>query len=78
MEELKPCPFCGHIPETKVEVTYYGGGESHIDFSIRCTECGTSKTIRLKERGDCRFFDVDRAESEAVAAWNRREEDGRT
>ena len=74
MEELKRCPFCGSIPTTFVQITSMGGGTDAADFAVRCTECGTSKTIRLKIGPDCHFIDVEAAMSKAEAAWNRRAE----
>ncbi len=78
MEKLKNCPFCGNIPEIKVKITQYGSGESrieHIDYIIRCTECGTSKNSTIKGKGGFSFFDINRIKNEVIAAWNRRVKD---
>lgn len=76
MSELKRCPFCGALPETKVTVGQMVGGKTdNIDFIIRCTECGTEKTVRLKISKSGCFMDVDKAMSQATKAWNRRAED---
>ena len=72
MDKLKPCPFCGNTPRDEVYVTQKGGGEDHVDFSIRCTECGTCKTVRLTIVGKCYYSDVEKAMGEAIEAWNRR------
>ena len=69
---LKICPFCGSFPTTEVRVTQMGGGEDHIDFTVKCLGCGTYKTARLKINKTCMFFDVRNAMSEALEAWNRR------
>ena len=71
-EELKRCPFCGELPRTEVEVTKMGGGEDHVDFAIHCTNCGTSKTVRLRINGFVNFFDVEKAQEQVIQAWNRR------
>ena len=72
MEEWKTCPFCGALVVTEVRVTQMGGGTDHIDFSIVCSDCGTSKTVRLKIKGTCLFSDVYKAMYEVGEAWNRR------
>ena len=36
---LKPCPFCGQSPVTKVEVTQMGGNKDQINFLIYCPDC---------------------------------------
>ena len=71
MDELARCPFCGMIPGTEVFVTQKGGGEDHIDFSIRC-DCGIHRTVRLKIRNTACFMDVEKAMKEVVDAWNCR------
>lgn len=72
----KKCPFCGSVPTTEVRVTQMGGGEDHIDFSIVCEECGTSKTSRLKIKKTCKFFDIKFAMGDVLEAWNRRADYG--
>lgn len=74
MSELKRCPFCGTLPESRVEVTQMGGETDNIDFAICCPECGTAKTVRLKISKFGYFADVDKAMSQAIDAWNRRAE----
>lgn len=70
--ELKECPFCGTIPQTKVAVTRMGGDENHISFTISCPNCGVYKTVVLKFAKYVPFTDVDKAESEAIKIWNKR------
>lgn len=74
MTELKPCPFCGSLAVTEVRVTQMGGGTDIIDFSIVCSDCGTSKTVRLRVKGTCLFCDVNKAIHEVGEAWNKRAE----
>lgn len=75
MDELKKCPFCGELPRTEVRVTKMGTTEDQIDFSICCTNCGTSKTVRLKIVGYADFIDVNKALAEVIEAWNQRVEE---
>lgn len=75
MDELKRCPFCGTSPRTEVRVTKMGGTEDQVDFSIHCTNCGVSKTVRLKIVAYANFIDVDKAESDVINAWNQRAEE---
>ena len=70
--ELKSCPFCGANPRTEVEVTKMGGGEDRVDFSVHCTNCGISKTVRLKINGFVHFFDVEKAQEQVINVWNQR------
>jgi Lar family restriction alleviation protein len=74
-DEIKRCPFCGALPRTEVSVTKMGGMEDHVDFSIHCTNCGVSKTVRLKIVAYANFIDVDKAESDVINAWNQRAEE---
>lgn len=40
---LKPCPFCGGIPVTGIEVTSWSGNRATIELSVKCSSCGISK-----------------------------------
>lgn len=78
MEKLKPCPFCGgdacvisrsHDVETN--------GNFCEEYEVGCRSCGANigKTFRgefFRKNGE--FFVVKDGYSEAVAAWNRRED----
>ncbi len=73
MDELKRCPFCGELPRTEVRVTKMMGGlEDQVDFSIHCPKCGVSKRTSLRIVGYADFIDVNKAESDVIAAWNQR------
>ena len=72
MDELKRCPWCGILPETRVKVTQMGGGTDIIDFSVVCPECGADKRIRLMIRNVATFMDAEKAMAEAIEAWNKR------
>lgn len=73
-EDLKWCPFCGGLAQTKVQIMSMGGDSDRIDFSIVCDKCGTSKTVILYLRKKCNFLDVEKAMSEAIKKWNMRAE----
>ncbi len=61
MSALKPCPFCGG--EAVVD------GKSD-DVRVRCTGCNTlGRSIGFDPDDDA---DIEDAERDAVAAWNRR------
>lgn len=74
MSELKRCPFCGASPRTEIMVSQMGGGEDKVDFSIRCPDCGTAKTVRLTIHGYVNFVDADIAMDDVTKAWNQRAE----
>lgn len=62
MYKLKPCPFCGGMPELIVESSYDATGLYAVEnyYSIACTRCfARSGKICDKEK--------------AEEAWNRRE-----
>lgn len=77
---LKPCPFCGGIPETKVIVTQSGGGEDHITFTVYCPVCGVYKSKTsyrtengYKSAGSVRTFeDVIETMDLVTGCWNQR------
>lgn len=45
MKELKPCPFCGNLPQMGCE--YYRSSGSYVTLRavIRCTKCNTEKSV---------------------------------
>ena len=72
MRDLKPCPFCGHLPRTEIQVAEKYHLDDHVDFCIHCPECGTTKTVRLNIQVYCDFSDVVKKMDEVVEVWNRR------
>ena len=63
MDELKPCPFCGAIPNI-------GKWKEAIDQSDTCPtaiECSSGLEECRVQPGVC-----DWSREEAIAAWNRR------
>lgn len=69
---LKPCPFCGSLPQTRVEVASMGGGYDRIDFSVVCDKCGTQKKTVLYTRESKTFADVYKSIELVTEIWNRR------
>lgn len=69
---LRECPFCGGLPTSYVRIVEMCGGQGKIDFTIKCSSCGTDKTIRLTVGESCVFLDVEKAMSKAIAVWNQR------
>lgn len=66
-EVLKSCPFCGGEPEIKRK------GNDHTkrrSTEIRCSSCHFGKAV-----GAIRYS-LDWTEAQAIAAWNRRADDG--
>lgn len=81
MVELKPCPFCG-ARATVVQNTYGTRDRSAcLGFEIRCVRCLATAPnghgvvlVKLDENGELSAWKDDRIE--AMAAWNRRADDG--
>ena len=71
-EKLKICPFCGDIPQTKIEITSTGGNSDKIEFSVFCEKCKIRKTISLSIKYYSTFIDVEKAMKLAIEEWNRR------
>lgn len=72
---LKPCPFCGQLPTTKVEVTQMGGNKDEISFSVYCPDCKyVVKNIYLDitPSNICNFSKVEETMLKTVNAWNTR------
>ncbi len=77
MEELKPCPFCGAMPQCGVEFYESSGKVIHLAATVECTGCGISKCIIFKATDNISFvpfFDYEKAFSDVIKEWNRRVE----
>lgn len=76
MTELKPCPFCGSIPQCVVD--FYESCGKEIKFAaatVECTGCGIRKRKIFKATDNISyvpFYDYDNAFEEVIQAWNRR------
>ena len=72
---LKPCPFCGQSPTTKVEVTQMGGNKDQINFLIYCPDCKyVVKNIYLDitPSNICDFSKVEETMLKIINMWNTR------
>lgn len=70
MYELKPCPFCGQAPTTRVRYWSCGGDELRLTAEVVC-KCRVSKGYSFQ--GNNVTFDVyTDAFDEAISEWNRR------
>lgn len=76
--ELKPCPFCGGKPITRISFRSPPGGatKASVDVYIKCPECHCIRNIVL-ELCDTDFGKMQSAMEKAIGAWNRRAEDGK-
>ena len=70
--KLKPCPFCGSLPQTWVEISSMGGGYDRIDFSVVCDKCGTRKKVALYTSEHKTFADVQESIDLVTEIWNKR------
>lgn len=84
--KLKPCPFCGTIPEFIVTATGENRDQQMIYFTIKCGKCGTEAPtsrsdkyfvgVRLNSDGEIETLNDRR--KDLVTLWNGRNTDERT
>lgn len=75
MNELKPCPFCGAMPQCGVDFSGSSGAEINLVATVECTGCGTSKRVvftATKRNSLVPFLDYEKAFEDVVKLWNRR------
>ena len=72
-EVLKPCPFCGETPTTKVNLSRCGAGELELKYSVVCPKCKTVKTIIIESEGKS-FKDHITNMNTTINLWNQRAE----
>ena len=81
MEKLKPCPFCGGIPELTHRTAKPIGAEIEIEWSIRCPFCFCQRKrighYNVGNDGKLYLAEVNVADarSEVITVWNRRAND---
>ena len=79
MQELKPCPFCGAMPQCGVGFYESAGSEVSLAATVECTRCGISKRIIFKATHPISyvpFADYEDAFDKVVKEWNRRTNNG--
>ena len=67
--KLKPCPFCGKEPITKVKVCS-GISSSEIKYSVECEYCGIGIGAYITTCDS--FNNAQSAMDRAIEYWNRR------
>lgn len=67
--KLKPCPFCGKEPITKVKVCS-GTYASEIRYSVECKYCDVSIGAYITTCDS--FNNAQSAMNRAIEDWNRR------
>lgn len=72
MAELKPCPFCGAEPMTRVCDCYRSMQKVTLSFAVICPRCAVRRSIGV-ELCDTDFGKVRQAMNEAEEAWNTRD-----
>jgi Lar family restriction alleviation protein len=74
-EELKKCPFCGRLAQTKIEIVSKGGDSDKVEFSVFCEKCKIRKAAILSIKYYSTFIDVEKAMKLAIEEWNKRAND---
>lgn len=74
MKDLKPCPFCGGEPITRVRTIEWYESTSTIELTVRC-KCGIEKKS-LVELCDTDFLTLTNAMLILTDEWNRRDNNG--
>ena len=69
--KLKPCPFCGKEPTTKVKVCK-GMIASEIKYSVECEYCDVSIGAYITTCDS--FTNAQSAMNRAIENWNRRKD----
>lgn len=75
MNDLKPCPFCGALPQCGATFYESCGKEIKLVATVECAECGTSKRVVFKASDNVRlipFWDYEKAFDKVVDQWNHR------
>lgn len=70
-EILKPCPFCGETPTTRINLSRCGAGELELKYSVVCPKCKTVKDVTVESEGRT-FEDYIISMNTAINLWNKR------
>ena len=68
--QLQPCPLCGNIPMTSIDLSRYGRMGDCIAIKIICSECHLAKSAYIREGTD--FVTVKEAMNKLSVEWNTR------
>lgn len=74
-EELKPCPFCGSIPNCGVEFCQSSCSDVHLAATVKCISCGVYKRKIFKASESSKlipFMDYENVFEEVIKDWNER------
>lgn len=69
--ELKPCPFCGSEPITRVRDFCTSMQKLTLTCSVGCPKCSVYQRVGI-ELCDTSFEELSKAMDDAIDAWNRR------
>ncbi len=75
MSDLKPCPFCGSIPNCGVKFYEGCGAEVRLAAVVECTGCGIRKCEIFKATDNITlipFWDYEKAFTKVIQDWNTR------
>ena len=75
MNELKPCPFCGAIPQCGVDFCESSSRGIKLAATVECTGCGIRKRDIFKATDYISlvpFYDYDNAFARVIKEWNKR------
>ena len=78
MNELKPCPFCGSVPEIMMcDLVAFDNLQFGVTWIVNCRVCHTKKVTTAKYKLD--FDEIAHllrdGKRAVIEAWNRRAED---
>ena len=80
MAELKPCPFCGEIPELiMIDLTSTEAMRFTVMWVVNCNSCHTKKhSLAIYRFTGGETVDVlQDGKSNVIELWNRRAKDGK-
>ena len=72
-EKIKPCPFCGDIPDNYVNVIA-GRSQNMINCYVICRKCEIKKSISIQS--GLPIIHLYEANNKLIEEWNTRKEGG--
>lgn len=72
IESLAPCPFCGKLPLTRINVKNNSYGGTQVDLKVQCRDinCGVFKTVSISN--DVSFDKLLDGIKKVAGLWNQR------